>query len=140
MLRLVLNTRGPWKFSLANIKKIFCRSDLWSKISHVLVMAAWNVFPIQSLTTRTTLQTVRISKAQCTVHRTDTNYGYRKVWWRSVYLVQYRQGSSIKLCKGQLISKCFFGISNSKVHIFWKGHKILRNLHLTFDRHYIGQK
>ena len=27
-----------------------------------------------------------------------------------------------------------------KVHIFWVGHKILRNLHLTFDWHYIGQK
>ena len=26
-----------------------------------------------------------------------------------------------------------------KVHIFWEGHKILRNLHLTFDWHYIGQ-
>ena len=27
-----------------------------------------------------------------------------------------------------------------KVHIFWEGHKIWRNLHLTFDWHYIGQK
>ena len=27
-----------------------------------------------------------------------------------------------------------------KVHIFWEGHKILRNLYLTFDWHYIGQK
>ena len=27
-----------------------------------------------------------------------------------------------------------------KVPIFWEGHKILRNLHLTFDWHYIGQK
>ena len=26
-----------------------------------------------------------------------------------------------------------------KVHIFWEGHKILRNLHLTFDWQYIGQ-
>ena len=24
-----------------------------------------------------------------------------------------------------------------KVHIFWEGHKILRNLHLSFDWHYI---
>ena len=29
---------------------------------------------------------------------------------------------------------------NVKVHIFWEGHKILWNLHLTFDWHYIGQK
>ena len=27
-----------------------------------------------------------------------------------------------------------------KLHIFWEGHKILRNLHLTFDWHYVGQK
>ena len=27
-----------------------------------------------------------------------------------------------------------------KVHTFWEGHKILRNLHLTFVWHYIGQK
>ena len=27
-----------------------------------------------------------------------------------------------------------------KVHIFCEGHKILRNFHLTFDRHCIGQK
>ena len=27
-----------------------------------------------------------------------------------------------------------------KVHIFWEGHKILGNLHLTFDWHYIGEK
>ena len=26
-----------------------------------------------------------------------------------------------------------------KVHIFWEGHKILRNLHLSFDRYYMGQ-
>ena len=26
------------------------------------------------------------------------------------------------------------------VHIFWKGHQILRNFHLTFDWHYVGQK
>ena len=27
-----------------------------------------------------------------------------------------------------------------KVHIFCEDHKFLRNLHLTFDWHYIGQK
>ena len=26
-----------------------------------------------------------------------------------------------------------------KVHLFWEGHKVLRNLHLTFDWHYVGQ-
>ena len=47
--RTVLHTRGWWKFSLADIKKIFCRSDVGSKSSHVLVVAAWNIFPIHSL-------------------------------------------------------------------------------------------
>ena len=28
----------------------------------------------------------------------------------------------------------------NKVHIFWEGHKILQNIHLTFDWHYIGHK
>ena len=27
-----------------------------------------------------------------------------------------------------------------KVHIFWEGHKILQNLHLTFDCMYCSQK
>ena len=29
--------------------------------------------------------------------------------------------------------------SHGKVHIFWEGHKILRNLHRIFHRYYIGQ-
>ena len=47
---IVLHTKGWWKFSLADIKKILCRSDLWSKLSCVSC-AAWNVFPINSLLT-----------------------------------------------------------------------------------------
>ena len=35
---IVLHTRGWWKISLADINKTFCRSDPWSKISHVLVV------------------------------------------------------------------------------------------------------
>ena len=35
-----------------------------------------------------------------------------------------------------MISKSFLWI---KVHIFWEGHKILRNLHQLFDWQYIGQ-
>ena len=31
-------------------------------------------------------------------------------------------------------------LKHIKVHIFWEGHKILQNLHLTFDWHYIGKK
>ena len=42
---LCLHTRGRWKFSLVDIKKIFCRSDLWSKISHVLFVQLETFFP-----------------------------------------------------------------------------------------------
>ena len=28
----------------------------------------------------------------------------------------------------------------SKVYLSWEGHKNVKNLHLTFDRNYIGQK
>ena len=35
---LHLQTRDRWKFSLGDSKKIFCRSDSWSKISGVLVV------------------------------------------------------------------------------------------------------
>ena len=69
MLRIVLHTRGRWKFSLADIQKIFCRSDLWSKISHVLVgrvsCAAWNVFSINSLLTGPCKQASKIAKIDC---------------------------------------------------------------------------
>ena len=51
---VLIHTRGQWKFSLADIKKIFCRSHLWSKRSHVLVVAAWNVFPKTQTQTITT--------------------------------------------------------------------------------------
>ena len=38
----------------------------------------------------------------------------------------------------RLCGTCTY-IFTSKVHIFWEGHKILRNLHDRFDRYYIGQ-
>ena len=42
----------------------------------------------------------------------------------------------------QISEKMIFCIKNqtTKVHIFWEGHKILRNLHLTFDCVYCSQK
>ena len=33
--------------------------------------------------------------------------------------------------------KILKNIFDCKVHIFWEGHKILRNLHRRFDRYYI---
>ena len=53
---------------------------------------------------------------------------------------------SIKLERRQLAVQykfvVFVGGSGEqyKVHIFWEGHKILRNLHLTFDCMYSSQK
>ena len=38
------------------------------------------------------------------------------------------------------VQKYLLLIGFDKVHIFWDGHKILWNLHLTFDWDYIGQK
>ena len=35
--------------------------------------------------------------------------------------------------------KQFHNLSAIKVHIFWEGHKILRNLHRRFDCYYMGQ-
>ena len=38
-----------------------------------------------------------------------------------------------------LLVRDTLSLSFLKVHIFWEGHKILRNLHRRFDRYYIGQ-
>ena len=50
--------------------------------------------------------------------------------------------ASIKLLSFQT---AFYFVKNysksfniSKVYVFWEGHKILQNLHLTFFWHYIG--
>ena len=43
--------------------------------------------------------------------------------------------SQSNLCKLQTMK-----LVANKVYIFWEGHKILQNLHLTFDWHYLGQK
>ena len=44
--------------------------------------------------------------------------------------VQYNRSSGLKILVGLVF----------KVHIFWEGHKILRNLYLTFDCMYCRQK
>ena len=40
----------------------------------------------------------------------------------------------------KVFSSHYFFCVFVQVHVFWEGHKIMRNLHLTFDWHYIGQK
>ena len=51
----VLRTRGPWKFSLVQIPKNVLQE--WSMVKNLSCVscAAWNVFPINSLLTTTTI-------------------------------------------------------------------------------------
>ena len=42
------------------------------------------------------------------------------------------------VAKGEKVQWFFFSMGD-KVHIFWGGHKILRNRHQLFDWQYIGQ-
>ena len=54
-----------------------------------------------------------------------------------------RTVGNFKNLKGaKIIFRLYLSVSVlfCRVHIFWEGHKILRNLHLTFDWHYIRQK
>ena len=47
---------------------------------------------------------------------------------------------TLKLLKKAMLFDLFFNTTwMRKVHIFWEGHTILRNLHCRFDCHYIGQ-
>ena len=91
----------------------------------------------------------------------------RKMWKKyQCYMIDYKtmeckimnSFTCLKLCAYSLLvrpsriphrnSKIIFVLGadkslerlESKVHIFWEGHKILRNLPLTFDRMYCSQK
>ena len=61
--------------------------------------------------------------------RTNGNrYSGWKIYW--TWRIQ------VNFVKKQLVSyikKFKFLTKRNKVHLFWEGHKILRNLHLTFD-------
>ena len=48
-----------------------------------------------------------------------TNLEKNENWWTWYVYIKYK-------------------FNSRKVHIFWEGHKILRNLHRRFDRYYIG--
>ena len=102
-----------WKFSWAYIKKIFRRSDLGSKISHVLAScAAWNVFSLNLL--------LAISRPNL------RQEPIKLILWN---------WQNMEKTPGSAVLQASVG----KVHIFWEGHKILWNLHRRFDRYYIGQ-
>ena len=56
--------------------------------------------------------------------------------------IRLSQNGFMKSLIFQKMTRIIWGISAlcTNVHIFGEGHKILQNLHLTFDWHYIGQK
>ena len=54
------------------------------------------------------------------------------------FIDRERRKTSIMYITNELRIKKSRGLL-SKVHIFCEGHKIWRNLHLTFDWHYLGQ-
>ena len=62
MLRIVLHTRGPWKFSLADTYQKYILLE-WSMVKNLSCVscAAWNVFPINLLLT----VTPNIQSLQC---------------------------------------------------------------------------
>ena len=51
------------------------------------------------------------------------------VLWRIVLVKFEAEGKIFEITSNSERSEQFF----DKVHIFWEGHKILQNLHLTFD-------
>ena len=68
------------------------------------------------------------------------------------HFLQYKNGQHCRNCiaklprieipLGQLIMSLvtkYCTLFDLKVHIFWEGHKILRNLHILFDWQHIGQ-
>ena len=59
---------------------------------------------------------------------------------RSVHVLSFRlYPNFIQLSNSNKNSFCSnYTQKYGKVHIFWEGHKILRNLHRRFDRYYIG--
>ena len=54
-------------------------------------------------------------------------------------IFNHRAGTYIVLCDLRSVKKISRD-SDDKVHVFWEGHKILRNLHLTFVCRYSRQK
>ena len=60
-----------------------------------------------------------------------------KMFARSFFqepMIERQRRPEDKIISGMFLS------GSIKVHIFWEGHKILQNLHATFDWHYIGQQ
>ena len=63
-----------------------------------------------------------------------------RAWNFHVLNLQFNEQSVVILWVSWCKNKSFWQRFTCKVHIFWEGHKILRNLHLTFDYSTYSQK
>ena len=73
---------------------------------------SWKVFPVSS---DLQIKRTKLLENENTFQDSSIFILHHKSWW----MVNYN--------------------AFTKVHIFWEGHKILRNLHRRFDRYYEGQ-
>ena len=94
----------------------------WLLFSRSQVVIKWTNFWQNIFTKTPSSHSVKILNEKCCHLMT--------FWWR--LKSQWKQGPE-NLC---LWCKSY----KFKFHIFWEGHKILRNLHLTFDCMYCSQK
>ena len=138
MLRIVLHTRGRWKFSLADIKKkIFLQE--WSMVKNLSCVScsAWNVFPINSLgagvSTKSTLGHLVSCKMATIVHsrRGGQNwlkFGPRTCWMTPCANTHYIFSLLKLMLKIQFSS--FLATSHSSP---WQNRKFLLIHHILID-------
>ena len=67
------------------------------------------------------------------------NKWYEEAFDASQFLASNLFGKNDKKKRRPEKDNSKFSTTLDKVHIFWEGHKILRNLHQLFDWQYIGQ-
>ena len=78
--------------------------------------------------------------------RFDWNFVKATTPWQQSHLHWWEIIESITFCSVNFLVLAILNVGSiqvlkfNKLHIFWEGHQILRNLHLTFDWHYVGQK
>ena len=106
-----------------NFQVVTLCAMLWS-LPRIWVYYGTYIFPYWSSFLLPMVQISIMSSVYCTIVMS---------WERYVRIC-------LGLCIWRSVVPSFKNIVISKIHIFWEGHKILRNLHLTFDWHYIAQK
>ena len=103
-----------------NFQVVTLCAMLWS-LPRIWVYYGTYIFPYWSSFLLPMVQISIMSSVYCTIVMS---------WERYVRIC-------LGLCIWRSVVPSFKNIVISKIHIFWEGHKILRNLHLTFDWHYI---